>query len=203
MSSEETSVIQDDRKVTFGYTRKRNLGNYESEEYSVYVTDHVPESEDNVAKFVHDKSEPMFDELRQQVWAALDLTFSFDDEGHPRLDTPPVAPPRPTNTDAPPSVVPPQSPPQSTRARRDGPAVAQIGMYADEPQFCKDCGERDFYDNRSDVDEKIRQRQRIGPDFKCKKCGGGNGKGKPVFRPGSYDYNQAVSSQPASMSPPE
>ena len=73
--------------------------------------------------------------------------------------------------------------------------MAQIGVYAEFPGFCKDCGAQgieNFYDNRADVDQRIGQRKKIGPDFKCKSCDGGSGKESPIFRPGSYDYNQAV-----------
>lgn len=186
MTSEEKSVTQDpqdERKVTWGYTRKTNLGNYESEEVSVYVTDHVPKSTKNVAKWVGDKSEAMFDTLKTQVWDGLGLEFEYDELGHPKL-TAPVPPPAPVPVSPAPQPVPAQ---QATRGgRRDDPSIAQIGYYADPPDFCDKCGQRDFYDNRTDVDARITAGQKIGPDFKCKNCNNG------VWRPGSYDYNKHV-----------
>jgi hypothetical protein len=173
----------------------------------------IPKSTKNIVKWVSDKSEAAFNECKTQVWSALGLPFSFDDVGNPQLDTPPpvtavaqaqlglVAPPITKNVIAP--INPPQMP--AVHQRADGPTVAQIGVYPPEPTFCKDCGAQglaSFYDNRQEVDTKIRDRQKIGPDFKCRHCSGGNGKGKPIYRPGSYDYNQAIGNAPVSTTPP-
>lgn len=200
MASEEQTVtqdIQDERKVTWGYTRK--AGPYNQEEVSIYLTDHAPKSTKNMAKWVTDKSESMFDVLKAQVWAALELEHAFDEEGKPQLVeaepevllTAPVAPPDPRRPHAPTAP-----PPAQPRAPQDQPSMALIGYYPEEPTFCKHCGNRDFYDNRLDMDEKIRQGKKIGPDYKCKQCS------KGVFRPGSYDYNQSVGQAPPSTQPP-
>lgn len=199
MSSEETAVTQDpqdERKVTWGYTRKVNLGNYESEELSVYVTDHAPKSTKNMAKWVGDKSEAMFDTLKAQVWAGLDLDHEYDEMGRPKLI---AQAPAPTETIVTASVGGPAGPRPVTqrhpRANTDAPTVAQVGYYADTPDFCKKCGNREFYDNRADQDAKMQAGARIGPDWKCKSCGNGE------WRPGSYDYNQGVGRGPTQTHP--
>jgi hypothetical protein len=209
----EVEVV-DQRKVTFSYTRKKNLGNYESEDIGIYSTDLVPKSTKNMQKWIDDKSESAFNNMKVQVWAALGLSFGFNDRGDPVLDVPKPAPapaaPAPAAPAAPQTggvpIPQPQAPAQGQR--QDNPSVAQVGYYAVEPQFCKDCGNQgleSFWDNRTDIDAKITAGQKIGPDFKCKSCNGGNGKGKPLYRPGSYDYNQAVGGAPAApaqMAPP-
>jgi hypothetical protein len=195
----EVSVSEDQRTVTFGYSYKQGLPNYSNHEVSIYAKDKVPKSTRNVVKWVSEKAEPAINELKVQVWAALGLSFSYDDLGTPKLDepspvvaptTPPpaAAPVQASGTavpDAPPSggvPPPPQQPYQSGQA----PSFAQPTMYAPQPDFCKQCSGREFYDNRVEQDQKMAQGRKIGPDYKCKACN------KGVFRPGSYDYNQSV-----------
>jgi hypothetical protein len=194
------TVIVDERKVTWSYSRKKNLGNYQSEDIGIYLTDHAPKSTKNVLKWASDKSEPVFNELKAQVWGALGLEFLFDELGVPNLDEVLVTPP--TTQPAP---VQPSPPVQQERAPGQNPSIAQPGVHAVTPTFCKDCGNQgleSFWDNRTQNDEKQAAGQKIGPDFKCKNCDGGNGKGKPLYRPGSYDYNQRVGAAPATMVPP-
>jgi len=91
--------------------------------------------------------------------------------------------------------------------------MAQVGYYAETPQFCKDCGSQgaeSFFDNRVRGDENITAGKFLGPDFKCRNCEGGNGKNKPIYRPGSYNFNQALKGggqpaqgQGAATAPPE
>jgi len=198
--NETTTVIQDERKVTWSYSRKRNIGNYESEDVGIYMTDHAPKSTKNMVKWVSEKTEAVFNELKPQVWDALGLAFSYDDLGVPVLDKPEkavavtVPAPQPSGTPV---------PDQAPRPPGQTPSIAQPGVHAVTPQFCKDCGAQGleaFWDNRVENDTKQANGQKIGPDFKCKTCSGGNGKGKPLYRPGSYDYNQAVGTAPAQVS---
>ncbi len=201
-----TLTVDSERKVTWGYTRKKNLGNdahgnprYESEEVSLYVTDMVPEGE-QIMSWVANQSPLAYDVIKAEVWSALDLDFGYDEGGVPYLVPPtigtrglppPVAPP--TNFDPSEAVGPVQkgSPVgPSTRPTPPGgandPSMAQVGYYAAPPVFCKSCGSKDFYDNRAEGDTKVSNRQKLGPDWKCKGCG------KGVFRPGSFDYNKLV-----------
>ncbi len=203
--TEKEYVAQDERKVTWGLVRKVNLGNYESMDVSVYLTDFAPKSTKNMAKFVTEKSESAFDTLKAQVWGALDLEFEFSEEGRPSLveQTAP-APPAPTvvpnQNQTPQAAAPAPQQANAPQPRPAGPApsMAQVGYYPETPAFCKDCGERDFYDNRTDIDDKIKAGKRIGPDFKCKACKKGG-----VWRPGSYDYNEALKGGTgAAMAPP-
>ncbi len=207
-------VVVDEKKVTWSYARKRNVGNYQSEDVGIYLTDHVPKSVRNVVKWTSDKSEAVFNELKVQVWTALGLSFGFNDRGDPVLDepappavaTPPSGTQVPVQTPAPVGGTPPPGPtpaPQPRLQGGDNPTMAQAGYYAPEPTFCRDCGGQGleaFYDNRTDIDTKIQAGQPIGPDFKCRNCGGGNGPGKktgkptPIYRPGSYPYNEALKS---------
>lgn len=214
--SNTTKVSDDGRKVTFGYSRKVSPKQYESEEVSIFITDEVPADTESVLMWAANVAPAAMTVIKAQVWDALGLPFSFDEEGVPHLDKP--APPRPVDNRGPSGQPPPQhpaTPPQQAPGApvpgsrpADGPAMAQVGYYADFPGFCKDCGQQGtdaFYDNRTEQDQKIQAGQKIGPDFKCRHCGGGNGKGKPLFRPGSYDYNQAVGSGQAgapAMTPP-
>lgn len=192
--ADQEAIFNDGRKVTFAYARKLNDGNYGSEEASVYITEFVPEDAENILKWVVDNAEHFIDTAKAEVWNALGVEFAYDEQGHPHVTKPaPAAPPAmpapapapqaPTQQFQPPPIGQPQQ-----QGRRDNPTVAQPGYYADPPSFCKECGNRDFFDNRSDVDQRISQGKRIGPDFKCKNrdCG------KGVWRPGSFEYNEAV-----------
>lgn len=216
-------VVVDEKKVTWSYSRKKNIGNYQSEDVGIYLTDHAPKSTRNMVKWVSDKSEAVFNELKIQVWTALDLPFGFNDRGDPVLDKPKAPAPTPPAVQggAPASQVPNPTPspgptpppPQAPLSGGDNPTMAQVGYYATEPTFCRDCGAQGleaFFDNRTDIDTRIQAGQKIGPDFKCKSCGGGNGPNKqgkatPIYRPGSYPYNQAIGSGQAggaAMAPP-
>ena len=185
-----------ERKVTFGYTRKKNMGKdasgqprFESEEASIYITEAVPEDVSNVLAWANEVAEQFFSTMKVEVWSALDLDFTFDEEGHPEVDyvdvpvahvSPGAPPPDPGLAGiSPPSQV-------HFEIKADGPAVAQVGAYAPPPAFCKSCGNKEFYDNRAEGDQKILAMARLGPDWKCKSCD------KGVFRPGSYDYNQII-----------
>lgn len=212
---ESALVTSENRKVTFSYSRKVSDGDFGSEEVSIFLTDDVPDDV-NALMFVAEQAETALNGLKAQVWDALGLAFSYSETGQPVLDKP--KPPRPVDNTSPPppapaqqgQQAPPAQPPpvEHTRgAGKDQPSMAQVGYYAEFPGFCKDCGAQgigNFYDNRGDVDQRIAAREKIGPDFKCKNCGGGNGKGKPLYRPGSYDYNQAIKNQsaPPAQAPP-
>lgn len=185
-------VAQDERKVTWGLTRKVSDNNYGSVEVSIYLTDHAPKSTKNMAKFVQDKSEAAFDTLKAEVWTALDLEFEFTEEGRPKLVK--KVPPRPVEP-----VSPNTQQPLPQPAAPPTPGAGPLTAYAEKPDFCKNCGNREFYDNRMEQDQKMAQGQKIGPDWKCKNpdCT------KPgVWRPGSYDYNQARDQGPAATAPP-
>lgn len=200
MSSEQLPTVNvEGRKVTWGYARKRNLGDYNSEEVSMFVSEHVPGSVENVMEFVADKTESAVDVIKAEVWASLGLAFSYDAGGKPHLDKPkpldprqqPAQPPPPQQQQqqAQPAGQPPPVDQPRGSGRGDQPSVSQVGYYAQFPGYCKDCGAQgveSFYDNRADVDDRIKAGKKIGPDFKCKNCGNG------IFRPGSYDYNQAI-----------
>ncbi len=218
------AVIVDERKVTWSYTRKKNIGNYQSEDVGIYLTDHIPKSVRNVVKWTSDKSEAVFNELKVQIWTALDLPFGFNDRGDPVLDKPAPATTAPTPSAVPtatpqpagptPAVTGTPVPTQPLLSGGDNPAVAQVGYYAVEPTFCRDCGAQGleaFFDNRTDIDTRIQAGQKIGPDYKCRNCGGGNGPSKksgkptPIYRPGSFQYNEAVGGGQAggaTMAPP-
>jgi hypothetical protein len=237
MSSEKETVTTgatetEHRKVTFGYTRKVGLPNYGSEEFSVYMTDIVPDDTD-VATFVHGRSEAAADLLKQQVWDALGLAFSFTDSGTPVLDEvepplvpqvpaqgqqqaqpaqpPPLPQPRGNNQAQPPPI--PQGQPipqrQHPRSGPDQPSIAQVGVYAQFPSFCGEdikggCGASGV---ENFYDNRADNDMKIQTGQKVTpdfKCK----KCKSgYFRPGSYDYNQNIggggSQQPASMAPPQ
>jgi hypothetical protein len=205
---ERIQRIVEDRKVTFGYTRKKNLGNYENEEASFYVSEYVPEGE-NIDQWLESWATIYDTTIKTVVWSALGLEWNVAEDGSVVLKPPP---PPPTFADSPdyqrqsgarrsgtdPNHQPRQHQPPSRTAPKgsDNPTMAQVGYYADNPQFCKECGQREFYDNRTDNDTKINERRKVSPDWKCKNCGHG------VWRPGSYDYNQAVGKPAAVTSPP-
>ncbi len=225
--TDEETVIVDERKVTWSYSRKRNLGNYESEDVGIYLTDHVPKSTKNIVKWVSDKSEAVFNELKVQVWTAHGLDFGFNDRGDPILDKPTPVPAQSlgppvvsSSMGGPPPPIPTVTlPVQEQRAPGQSPSIAQVGMHAVTPTFCRDCGAQGleaFWDNRVQNDENQAEGKKIGPDFKCKTCEGGNGPNKqnkptPIYRPGSYDYNQRVGNAasevstvpPGTIDPPE
>lgn len=219
-----TTVSTTERKVTWGYTRKKNMGKdafgqprFESEEVSLYVTDMVPEGEDIMA-WVEMQTDPAFDIIKAEVWNALGLTFTYSEFGKPTLDEEhqrqvqvPQAPPVFTNPRdpqpvgsayPPPTPPPPSGSPANPHPRRgsDGPVMAQVGYHAQQPEFCGQgatkggCGHRDFYDNRAEVDATMSRGGKCGPDWVCKACK------KGVFRRGSFDYNQALGSIPPPQS---
>lgn len=187
-----------ERKVTWHYTRKKNLKEangeprYESEEVGIFITDLVPDSEKNVLLWANKVSKDVMAVAKTEVWAALDLDFTFDEDGNPELDPelPPVSntpppnamrqTPQPVGADHP-SV----TPPTATPSQQAG-GVTLPSAHAPQPVFCKSCGEKDFFDNRAEQDAKLEAGQKLGPDWKCKKCS------KGVFRPNSYDYNQSL-----------
>ncbi len=199
VDTDKTIVTQDERKITWGLTYKHNLGNYSNVEASIYMTDFVPKSK-KVEAFLTEKTEAAFDMLKIEVYTALALDYTVDEEGHPTVDKPaapvpgPAAPPpAPANGPAP--------APSSRPSTGQQPSMAQVGYYPDTPAFCKDCGNREFYDNRTEIDNKVKAGQKIGPDFKCKECN------KGVWRPRSFDYNEALKqaaqgNPQGSMAPP-
>lgn len=204
-TSENGGAIVSDagRKVTWHYERKVGLDNYGSEAVSIFVTDHVPENMSAV-QVVMDRTQPAVDILKAEVWKALGLPFTWEG-GHPVLEPgppkqaaspPPIPGPSPgasppVQGQAPAPPAPPAPAPQH-QPRGDAPTVAQVGYYAEQPTFCKDCGHQEFYDNRGEVDQAIQNRERAGPDWRCKSCRGGSGKKGGIFRPGTYEYNNAI-----------
>ena len=70
--------------------------------------------------------------------------------------------------------------------------MAAVGVYANYPGPCEKCGQNDWWDNRSDVDSRIQQGIKVGPDWKCKnqQCKHG------VYRPGTFQYNKTASRSP-------
>ncbi len=202
-TTEEPTVTVDGRKITWGYSKKVQTADYETHEVSIYMTDPVPADVDNINDHLVAETSNQFDLLKVEVWGALGLDVEYTPEGHPQL-VKVVAPPRPI---APPAAQPP------TPAAAPTPVAALVagslvGVYAEAPAFCKDCGAQglgEFWDNRAAMDTKINEGKKIGPDFKCRTCEGGNGNEKPIYRPGSYDYNKSVgkpSAAPAAMTPP-
>ena len=196
MTSEAKDLTIEGRRVTWGYTRKTSPAQYESEEVSLFVSDAVPSDVEDIGQWVTENTEQAYATLKAEVWAALGLSFSFDGRGFPKLDRP--APKRPIDAD-PPAPQPPPAPAnqpappanQPAQGMAPVPGGAQVGTYAAFPGFCKECGAQgieSFYDNRADVDGRIAKGLKIGPDFKCKQCKNG------LFRPGSYEYNEAIKS---------
>ncbi len=207
-TTEEPTVTVDGRKITWGYSKKVQTADYETHEVSIYMTDQVPADVEHINDHLVAETANSFDLLKVEVWGALGLDVEYTPEGHPQL-VKVVAPPRPI---APVPVAP-------TDPLATGPVAAPVaapvpvagslvGVYAPAPAFCKDCGAQGldaFWDNRAAMDTKISEGKKIGPDFKCRTCEGGNGNEKPIYRPGSYDYNKAVGQPPAvapAMTPP-
>ena len=206
-TTEEPTVTVDGRKITWGYSKKVQTADYESHEVSIYMTDVPPQNITDVPQWLTDHTTDSFDLLKVEVWGALGLDVEFTPEGHPQLVKVATAPPRPIE----PAPAPVQGVPvsQVTPAPAPIPGAAVpgtlIGVYAETPVFCKDCSKTEFFDNRAAMDQNIQAGKKIGPDFKCKACDGGNGNGKPIYRPGSYDYNKTVGQAPAvapAMTPP-
>lgn len=192
----EVVAMTDGRKVTWSYEKKVSDGHFGSEGFSVFITDHCPEDEPSVLAWADTYAPTVANTIRPLVWEALGLEYGFDTNGVPGLieqaPPAPVAPAPPPPPQPQPQQVraggpPPQ--PQPRQAPQQQPTFAQYGVYAPQPQFCKECGGTDFYDNRADVDANILAGKAIGPDWKCKNpnCA------KPrVYRPGSYPYNEAL-----------
>ncbi len=201
-TTEDPTVTVDGRKITWGYSKKVQTADYETHEVSIYMTD-VMAPDVKVNDHLVSFTESNFDYLKIEVWGALGLDVEFTPEGHPQL-VKVVAPPRPI---APPAAQPPPpaAAPVVTAAQAANPVPGSlVGVYADAPAFCKDCGAQGidaFWDNRAAMDVKIGEGKKIGPDFKCRTCEGGNGNEKPIYRPGSYDYNKAVGKPPAAPAP--
>ena len=194
----EPTVTVDGRTITWGYSKKVQVQDFEPVEISLHMTDTVPEGEEVIDVVV--QSEQVFDMLKAEVWGAHDLEYGFTEAGRPELV---VQVPTPLQQQV-----------AQVQAAAPVPAVAPavaavpgslVGVYPEIPTFCKDCGKTEFWDNRAQNDDKIGKGAKIGPDFKCKACEGGSGTQKPIYRPGSYDYNQAVGkapAAPATMQPP-
>ena len=206
----EPTVTLDGRTITWGYSKKVQVQEFEPVEISIYITDVVPEdTEIDMNEYVAASSEGAFDLLKAEVWGAHDLEYGFTEAGRPELV---VQVPTPLQE----QVAQAQATPvQQAQAQAAGVPPAPlntapvagtlVGVYPEIPTFCKDCGKTEFWDNRVQNDDKVNKGQKIGPDFKCKACEGGSGTGKPIYRPGSYDYNQAVGkppAAPATMVPP-
>jgi len=185
-----------ERKVTWHYTRKKNLKSpsgeprYESEEVGIFITDLVPDSEPNILVWANKVSADVMAVAKTEVWSALDLDFTMDKDGVPELDPElPVVPQvNAMRTLTPPQAVgqgqPSVTPPTGQPAAQGVPKVP--GFPAPQPPFCKSCGHKDFYDNVAEVEARLIEGKKIGPDWACKGCG------KGVFRANSYDYNAAV-----------
>lgn len=220
-TSEKESVVVDQGKVTFSYSRKRNIGNYESEDVFVSSTHTVPTT--LVDGFIDGQGEKHMQVLKVHVFEALGLTWELDPEGlavvratqmAPAIQVAPAPQPQAPMQQAPQPVAmaPAQQPPVSTISAQPTPAVpaggmAAAGVYAPPPGACGDCGMNDWWDNRAEQDGKIALNQKIGPDFKCK-----NQQCKhSIFRPGSFQYNKqagprapqaAIAQGVAAMAPP-
>lgn len=203
----ETDVVvtTDGRKVTWSYERKVNRGNYESESMGIYITDHCPEDEPSVVAWASTYNDTVANTIKPMVWDSLNLEYGFDTNGVPGLIAPtpppaPVAPPPFTPTTVQPGGPRPQ--PQQRSYPGQQPSMAQYGVYADPPGFCKECGQTEFYDNRQTGDANIMAGKPLGADWKCKNpsCE------KRYYRPGSYPYNQALKGgggvPPPSTAPP-
>ncbi len=212
----EPTVSVDGRKVTWGYSKK--ISDYGTGvEVSIYMTDMVPEGTD-ITKFLSGETETAFDLLKAEVWGAHDLEYGFTEAGRPELVVQVPTPLQAQVVQAQAAAVLPIPMPQvPDEALAAPPAAAPlntapvagtlVGVYPEIPTFCKDCGKTEFWDNRVQNDDKITKGKKIGPDFKCKnkECEGGSGNGSPIYREGSYDYNQAVGkapAAPAAMQPP-
>ena len=193
-TSEHEQVIVDQGKVTFSYSRKQNLGNYESEDVFVSSTHTVPTS--MVDGYIRANGTDKMNVLKAHVWDALGLDMVFTDEGAPVLRPAVAAAPAiqvaPAPVAQPPQYAPPpQQPPAPSQVPQVQPpsgGMAAVGTYAPPPGPCGDCGMNDWWDNRADVDGRINTGQKVGPDWKCKnqQCKHG------VFRPGTFAYNKSV-----------
>ena len=199
-TTEEPTVTVEGRKITWGYSKKVQTADYESHEVSIYMSDPLPSDEDiSITDFLLANTTKAFDLLKVEVWGALGLDVEFTPEGHPQLVKVATAPPRPIE----PASTPVAAPVPVQGQPIPGAVVpgSLVGVYAEVPTFCKDCGKTEFFDNRAAMDKNITEGKKIGPDFKCKACDGGNGNEKPIYRPGSYDYNKSVG-QPPAVAPP-
>ena len=206
----EVHVTTDGRKVSWGYVRKQGLPNYSSEEVSIFISDLCPENEPNVLAWAAVATPLVVPARKAHVWEALGLSFSFDANGHIKLDDPqpgvtnssgvaqPQPQPQPQPQSAPypvayppPQAVRPGGPPAQPHPRRapDKAAMAQYGVHAEYPQFCKGCGGTEFYDNRAEGDEALLAGKKLGPDWKCKNPSCPRPR---VYRPGSFPYNEAL-----------
>lgn len=202
----DVAVVTDGRKITWSYERKVGLPEYSSESFGIFITDHCPEDQPNVLAWASAMSEQVANQIKALVWDGLGLAYSYDAQGVPSLDQPvagpgmaasnattPPSPAPPPAAPMPPSPPPPHQVQPGTAPPRGQPRqpqadMAQYGVHAPFPGFCKKCGHTEFFDNRAEQDQKLLAGQGIGPDWKCKNvaCGA------KVYRPGSYPYNQAI-----------
>lgn len=163
---EDLEVRTDDRKVTWGYTRKTRPAEYEAEEASIYVTDRVPADvpDGAILAWVAGRTPAVFDALRLEVWPVLNIPFQLDDTGHPFTSPmigqhastqPPAqeyAPEPPPEDDYRPAPLPERQPPpppsreprdvgqpgppREARVPKEDPSMAQYGVPAQRPRFC-------------------------------------------------------------------
>jgi hypothetical protein len=165
------------RKVTFHFETRGPEGTA-----SIFMGEYVGDGDDLIEWLVANGQRYM-NEAKVAVFEAVGQEFEFTAEGQARAI-------RKAEVRQPAQQQHSQRPPnrQQQQRRQGGGAseLAEVGVYAQRPQFCDECGERDFYDNTGDNDAKQERGEKLSPDYKCKACGHG------VWRPGSYEYNQSA-----------
>ncbi len=83
-------VVEVPLKATAGYTRKRGLPNYSSEEASVYIQADIPLDADTTV--VDTAVAVAFDTAKVRVLTELGIDFEYDNDGHVS-ETAPTVPP--------------------------------------------------------------------------------------------------------------
>lgn len=164
------------RKVTFHFETRGPEGTA-----SIFMGEYVGEGE-NLAEWVTNNSQKYMNEAKIAVFEAVGMEYEFTAEGKAQGIRKAEVKPAPAQQQH------AQRPPNRGQQRQGGgpAALAEVGVYAQRPQFCDECGQQDFYDNTGDNDTKQERGEKLSPDYKCKNCGHG------VWRPGSYEYNQSA-----------
>lgn len=195
----ETEVLRaSEDKVTVGYTRKQGLPNYSSHEVSLFLT---IEGVGNPDEWLAANGQQKLDKLKAHAYDGLGLDYTLDDQHRPVLiekqpaaqavaqPMPNYAPPVQQAPPMQPAPMPQQGMPQPPLPNPTAPGgVATVGVYANHPVRCLKCGNTEFWDNRADVDQRIQEGKKVGPDWKCKNQQCKNG----TFRDGTYTYNKTA-----------